>query len=80
MQQRAQSLEASATQETDATKRHDVDEVLKMMKLEGEQTEKSTQQLQARESELAGQLQSEQLRLTELNDRLDQMERTLNVP
>jgi DNA repair exonuclease SbcCD ATPase subunit len=79
IQQRAQSLEASETQETDASKRHDLDEALKMTKLDGEQTEKSTQQMQAHESELAGQLQSEQSRLTELNDRLDQIERALNV-
>jgi hypothetical protein len=36
--------------------------------------------MQAREGELAGQLQTEQNRLTELNDRLDQIERALNVP
>jgi chromosome segregation ATPase len=80
MQQGVQSLEASATQETDATKRHDFDEALKMMKLDGERSEKSTQQLQAREGELAAQLQSEQSRLTELSDRLDQIERALSTP
>jgi len=80
MQQRAQSLEAAETQETDPNKRRELDEALKMIKLDTEQTEKSTQQLQAREGELASQLQSEQSRLTELNDRLDQIERTLNVP
>jgi len=80
IQQRAQSLEASATQETDANKRHDFDEALKMIKLDTEQMEKSTQQMQAHEGELASQLLSEQSRLTELNDRLDQIERALNVP
>jgi hypothetical protein len=36
--------------------------------------------MQAREGELASQLQSEQSRLAELNDRLDQIERALNLP
>jgi hypothetical protein len=36
--------------------------------------------MQAREGELTGQLQTEQTRLTELNDRLDQIERALSVP
>lgn len=79
VQQRAQSLEGSETQETDPNKRHDLDEALRMIKLDAEQMEKSTLQLQAREGELAGQLQSDQARLTELNDRLDQIERALNV-
>ena len=51
-----------------------------MFKLEAEQSEKSLQQIQIREGELASQLQSEQSKLTELNERLDEMERALNVP
>ena len=50
------------------------------LKLDAEQTERSLQQLQTREGELVSQLQSERARLTELNDRLDQIERALNVP
>ena len=57
--------------------RRDFEGALKEFKLEAEQTEKA---LQARDGELTGQLQAEQTRLTELNDRLDQIERALSVP
>jgi hypothetical protein len=49
-------------------------------KIEAEQAEKSLQQMHAREGELASQLQSEQDRLNELCDRLDQIERSLSPP
>ncbi len=80
MQQRLQSLETTEGQETDPAKRREIGDELKAFKLATEQSEKSIEQLQIREGELAGHLQSEQSRLTELNDRLDQIERTLNVP
>ena len=51
-----------------------------MLKVDIEQAEKSLQQMQAREGELAAQLQSEQSMLAELNDHLDQIERALNQP
>ena len=51
-----------------------------MFKLQAEQAEKSLQQLQAREGELASQLQAEQAKLTERNDRLNQIERCLTTP
>jgi chromosome segregation ATPase len=79
-QQRLQSLETAEGQETDPAKRREIGDELKAFKLATEQSEKSIEQLQTREGELAGHLQSEQSRLTELNDRLDQIERTLNVP
>ena len=80
IQQRVQAMENQAGQAVDPGQRRDLEEVVKMSKLEAEQNEKGLQQMQAREGELTGQLQTEQSRLTELNDRLDQIERALNVP
>jgi len=80
IQQRLQAIESQASQAVDPGRRRELDEGLKMFKVEAEEHEKSLQQMQAREGELSGQLQTEQSRLTELNDRLDQMERALNVP
>jgi hypothetical protein len=80
IQQSLERLSSAAAQSTDPQKRKELEDVVSMTKLNAEQTEKSLQQMQVREGELASQLQSEQSRLTELNDRLDQMERALNVP
>ena len=80
LQQRLDGISAvESDQVADPGKRRDFEEMSKMLKLEIEQTEKSLQQMQAREIELAGQLQTEQSRLTELNDRLDQIERALSL-
>ena len=79
MQQRLQTLETAESQENDPAKRREIGDELKAFKLATEQSEKSFEQLQTREGELAGHLQSEQSRLTELNDRLDQIERALSV-
>ena len=78
IQQRLQSLDNNPGQITDPRQRKELDEALKIFKLEAEQSEKSLQQLQAREGELVSQLQAEQIKLNELNDRLDQIERALN--
>jgi predicted nucleic acid-binding Zn-ribbon protein len=80
LQQRVQAMESQVGQAVDPGQRRDLEEGLKQFKLEAEQVEKSLQQMQAREGELAGQFQTEQARLTELNDRLDQIERALAVP
>jgi chromosome segregation ATPase len=80
IQQQLERLSAAAAQATDPQKQKEFDDALNMTKLNAEQAEKSLQQMQLHEGELASQLQSEQARLTELNDRLDQMERALNVP
>jgi predicted nucleic acid-binding Zn-ribbon protein len=80
IQQRLQSIENETKQAGDPAQRRHLEEAMKDFKLEAEQREKSLQQMQAREGELTGQLQTEQNRLTELNDRLDQIERALNVP
>jgi len=79
-QQRIQALDSQATQATDAVQRKNMEEVSKELKLEVEQAEKSLQQMQVREGELASQLQTEQGKLAELNDRLDQVERALKLP
>jgi len=78
LQQQLESLESHASTTTDPSQRRELEDVLKMQKVAAEQGQKSLQQVQAREGELASQLQSEQSRLTELNDRLDQLERALN--
>ena len=80
IQQRVQTLDDEVNQAVDPGRRKALDDEAKMLKLESVQQEKSLQQMQAREGELMSQLQSEQARLTELNDRLDQIERALNVP
>ena len=79
IQQRLQSLDNNASQTTDPRQRKELEEALKISKLEAEQSEKSLQRLQARKGELVSQLQAEQTKLAELNDRLDQIERGLNM-
>jgi chromosome segregation ATPase len=79
-QQHLEQLSSAAAQATDPQMRKDFEGTLSVFKLDAEQAEKSLQQLQAREGELASQLQSEQAKLTELNDRLDRMERALTAP
>jgi len=80
IQQRLEQVSSAASSTADPQQRKDFDAVLSEVKLQAEQAEKSLQQMQVREGELASQLQSKQARLTELNDRLDQMERALNAP
>jgi hypothetical protein len=79
-QQRLQEISSAAAQTTDPQKRKDLDDASGMFKLEADQAEKSLQQIQVREGELASQLQSEQAKLTELSDRLDKIERALTPP
>jgi chromosome segregation ATPase len=80
IQQGLQFIDNAVTQTADPEKRKNLNDELGRLKQEAEQAEKSVQQSQAREGELANQLQSERVKLTELNDRLDQMERALNAP
>jgi len=77
IQQRLQELENAVPSDP---QQQDMKVLSTHLKLDAEQTERSLQQLQTREGELVSQLQSERARLTELNDRLDQIERALNVP
>jgi predicted nucleic acid-binding Zn-ribbon protein len=67
IQQRLQAIENETNQAADPAQRRHLEEATKEFRLEAEQREKSLQQMQAREGELTGQLQTEQNRLTELN-------------
>jgi predicted nucleic acid-binding Zn-ribbon protein len=80
IQQHLERLSSAAASATDPQQRKDFETELSAFKIEAEQAEKSLQQMQAREGELASQLQSEQARLNDLNDRLDQIERSLIAP
>jgi len=77
---RLQAMDNAVSQTTNPQEQKDLNYRVSEFKLETELAEKSLQQFQAREGELASQLQAEQSKLTELNDRLNQMERALNVP
>jgi chromosome segregation ATPase len=79
IQQSLEQQSAAAAEAADPQKRKDLEAGVSLAKLNAEQTERDVQQLQAREGELASQLQSAQARLVELNDRLDQLERSLNA-
>jgi predicted nucleic acid-binding Zn-ribbon protein len=80
IQQRVQFIENAVNETTDPEKRKDLNNQLGNSKQEADQAAKSVQQIQTRESELTSQLQSDQAKLTELNDRLNQIERALTVP
>jgi chromosome segregation ATPase len=80
IQQRLQFVDNDVAQTADPQKRKDLNDLLASLKQEADRSEKSAQQSQAREGELANQLQSERVKLNELNDRLEQMERALNAP
>jgi chromosome segregation ATPase len=72
--------EARATQESNQDRRRDLEDRIKALKAHLEQQGIRDQQQKAREGELAGQLQSEQIKLSELQQRLDALERTLQTP
>ena len=72
--------EARASQEQDANRRRDVDQRLKSAKAQLEQQAMHDLAQRARESQLAGQLQNEQSKLNELQERLDALERMLQAP
>lgn len=75
--QRLDNVQQEFDQTSDVQRRKELTDAVNMFKLQAEQTEKTIEQLQAREGELAGQLQVEQSKLAELNDRLDRLERVL---
>ncbi len=80
IQQRLQAIDNTVAETTDPQRRKDLNDALGSLKQEADQTEKSVQQIQIHEAELGSQLQSEQAKLTELNDRLNQIERALSAP
>jgi hypothetical protein len=80
IQQRLQFADNESAQTADPQNRQELSELLASLKQEAGRSEKSAQQSQTLEGELANRLQSERVKLTDLNDRLDQMERVLNTP
>jgi len=64
-----------AKEQQDGFVRHDIEDEIKKAKVVMEEQAVRDKQQQARESQLAGQLQAEQVKLHELNDRLDGLER-----
>jgi len=64
-----------AKEQQDGSVRHDIEDEIKKAKVVMEEQAVRDKQQQARESQLAGQLQAEQVKLHELNDRLDGLER-----
>jgi len=77
-------VEARAAQEQDSARRKAMEDEVKLTKSRLEektdQQKMNDAQQRARESELAGRLQTEQAKLNELNDRLDTLERMLEPP
>jgi chromosome segregation ATPase len=76
-------VEEQVAQEQDPARRKQMENELKHLRTLREKTEQkgiNEAQQRARESELAGRLQTEQARLNELNDRLSTLERQLESP
>jgi chromosome segregation ATPase len=71
-------VESEVSQATDPVRRNNLDRELNAFKLEMEQMQKSMEALRGREADLSGRLRSEQATLDGLNDRLNQIERTLS--
>ena len=75
-------VEARAAREQDAGRRKGLEDEVKVIKSLMEQNldQQRNSQLRARESEMAGRLQTEEAKLNELNDRLNSLERMLEAP
>ena len=73
------STEFLATSETDPAKRADVERSLKSWKAEIEELTEKEQQEERNETQLNAQLQIEQAKLAELNERLDKLQRELET-
>jgi hypothetical protein len=76
----ARAMESLAGQEQDAARRKELEREAAASKSMVDQQRPALLELQARESEKAGRLQTEQARLNELNDQLNVLERTLDIP
>jgi hypothetical protein len=78
------AMEGHLAEEQDATKRKSMEDELKMMKTRfeqhSEQRRSQDAQQRAREGELASRLYTEQGKMNELNDRLNALERQLELP
>jgi len=75
--ERIRSLESEVNQTTDTAKRTSLDRDLRAFKSEVEQMQRSVEAQRAREADLSSRLRSEQATLDGLNDRLNQIERSL---
>jgi hypothetical protein len=71
--------EMRLAQETDAAKRADLERGIRHLKVELEEATQKEQQEQAYETQLNAQLQIEQAKLAELNERLDTLQRELET-
>jgi chromosome segregation ATPase len=78
------AAEAHVVQEQDAARRKTIEEEIKAVKARLEQQSEQQRiqqaQQQARESELAGRLETERSKLNELNEKLNALERMLDGP
>lgn len=77
--QQIKRFEDLVVQEQDARRRQEFESQVKNFKMQLDGQALRDQQQQAREGQLAGQLQAEQSKLVELNDRMDALERMLQA-
>jgi Mg2+ and Co2+ transporter CorA len=75
----SKKLEAQLARESDANKRRELEGRQELFKSMIESAPENVAKLQETESELSGQLQIEQVKLNELNDRLDTLQKELEV-
>ncbi len=71
--------EMRLAQETDVAKRADLERSIQSLKVDLEEATRKEQQQQIYEAQLQAQLQSEQAKLAELNERLDSLQRELET-
>jgi chromosome segregation ATPase len=79
LQQQIQAIDNRINETADPEKQN-LNNALSQLKGDSDLAEKQLQQAQIRETELASQLQSEQTKLADFNDRLNQIERALSTP
>lgn len=77
MSERVKDLEKMMPTETDSVRRMQLETELKDRKYGFEMETKRQEQRRERESQLSNQLQAEQLKLSELNDRLETLDREI---
>ncbi len=73
-------LNKEAQETTDQPRRQSIENILKEIKMDSDQKQRSLESLRTRESELSGRLQTEQASLDELRTRLDRLEQSLEPP
>ncbi|HLJ45564.1 MAG TPA: hypothetical protein VKU01_06135 [Bryobacteraceae bacterium] len=75
-----EGLGKESQESTDPARRQSIESIVKQLKFEGEQQQKSLESLRSREAELSARLQTEQASLDELRSRLDRLEQSLEPP